>query len=175
MDLSKLLAISGKPGLFKSLAQTKTGVVVESLIDGKRFPAFAHERISSLAEISVFTNEDDVPLEKVFKKIYEKYEAKQAIDHKSDGKELKAFMLEILPDYDQERVYTSDIKKIVMWYNLLVEKDMLDFTEDESEEESKEETTEASGSEQEETTELEQEEDIAPDSSEEEQGSVDKA
>ena len=124
MDLSKLLAISGKPGLFKSLAQTKSGVVVESLIDGKRFPAFAHERISSLAEISVFTNEDDVSLEKVFKKIYEKYEAKQAIDHKSDGKELKTFMLEILPDYDQERVYTSDIKKIVMWYNLLVEKDM---------------------------------------------------
>jgi hypothetical protein len=133
MDLSKILAISGKTGLFNSLAQTKTGVVVESLIDGKRFPAFAHDRISSLAEISVFTNEDDVPLEDVFKKMFEKYEGKQAIDHKADGDELKALMLEILPDYDQERVYTSDIKKIVMWYNLLVEKEMLDFSDEESE------------------------------------------
>jgi hypothetical protein len=131
MDLSKVLAISGKPGLYDSVAQTKTGVVVESLIDGKRFPAFAHERISSLAEISVFTVEDDLPLEDVFKKIYEKYEGKQAIDHKASGDDLKAFMLEILPEYDQDRVYTSDIKKIVMWYNLLVEKEMLDFTEKE--------------------------------------------
>jgi hypothetical protein len=135
MDLSKILAISGKPGLFNSIAQTKTGVVVESLIDGKRFPAFAHERISSLAEISVFTIEDDMPLKDVFKKIYEKYEGSQAIDHKAGGAELKAFMLEIIPDYDQDRVYTSDIKKIVMWYNLLVEKEMLDFSEDEAAEE----------------------------------------
>jgi len=140
MDLSKILAISGKPGLFNSVAQTKTGVVVESLIDGKRFPAFAHERISSLAEISVFTVDDDLPLEDVFKKIFEKYDGKKTIDHKASGDELKAFMLEILPDYDQDRVYTSDIKKIAMWYNLLVEKDMLDFT---GEEEAADENTEA--------------------------------
>ncbi len=140
MDLSKVLAISGKPGLFNSIAQTKAGVVVESLLDGKRFPAFAHERISSLAEISVFTVDDDLPLEDVFKKIYEKYEGKKAIDHKVSGGELKAFMLEILPEYDQDRVYTSDIKKLVMWYNLLVEKDMLEFTEEE--ETAEEETTE---------------------------------
>ena len=140
MDLSKVLAISGKPGLFNSIAQTKPGVVVESLLDGKRFPAFAHERISSLAEISVFTVDDDLPLEDVFKKIYEKYEGKKAIDHKVSGGELKAFMLEILPEYDQDRVYTSDIKKLVMWYNLLVEKDMLEFTEEE--ETAEEETTE---------------------------------
>jgi hypothetical protein len=157
MDLSKILAISGKPGLFNSVAQTKTGVVVESLIDGKRFPAFAHERISSMAEISVFTVDDDLPLEDVFKKIYEKYEGKQAIDHKASGDDLKAFMLEILPEYDQDRVYTSDIKKIVMWYNLLVEKEMLDFTEEEevaeevaeSEETATEETTDTGAKEDE--------------------------
>jgi hypothetical protein len=138
MDLSKILAISGKPGLFKNIAQTKSGVVVESLIDGKRFPAFAHERISSLAEISVFTIDDDLPLRDVLKKIHGKYEGGQAIDHKSSGPELKAFMIELIPDYDQERVYTSDIKKILMWYNLLVEKEMLDFSEDEKAEEAAE-------------------------------------
>ncbi len=152
MDLSKILAISGKPGLFNSLAQTKTGVVVESLIDGKRFPAFAHERISSLAEISVFTNDDDMPLEDVFKKIFEKYEGGQAIDHKISGDKLKAFLLEIVPDYDQERVYTSDIKKIVMWYNLLIENEMLDFSEEETTEE-----TEAAVDEDAETAESEPE------------------
>jgi len=153
MDLSKILAISGKPGLFESVAQTKTGVLVESLVDGKRFPAFAHERISSLAEISVFTVDDDLPLKDVFRKIHEKYEGKQAIDHKAGGNELKAFMLEILPDYDQDRVYTSDIKKIVMWYNLLAEKDMLDFSEEEAAEKAAEENTEKVESEAEETKE----------------------
>ena len=142
MDLSKILAISGKPGLFKNIAQTKSGVVVESLIDGKRFPAFAHERISSLAEISVFTIDDDLPLRDVLKKIHGKYEGGQAIGHKSSGPELKAFMIELIPDYDQERVYTSDIKKILMWYNLLVEKEMLDFSEDEEAEETEEATDE---------------------------------
>jgi hypothetical protein len=134
MDLSKILAISGKPGLYKNIAQTKSGVVVESLTDGKRFPAFAHERISSLAEISVFTTDEDVPLKDVFRKIYEKYEGEKCIDHKVSGDELKAFLEEILPDYDRERVYTSDIKKIVMWYNLLVEKEMMDFSDEEEEE-----------------------------------------
>jgi len=134
MDLSKILAISGKPGLYKNIAQTKSGVVVESLTDGKRFPAFAHERISSLAEISVFTTDEDVPLKDVFRKIYEKYEGEKCIDHKVSGNELKAFLEEILPDYDRERVYTSDIKKIVMWYNLLVEKEMMDFSDEEEEE-----------------------------------------
>ncbi len=134
MDLSKILAISGKPGLYKNIAQTKSGVVVESLTDGKRFPAFAHERISSLAEISVFTTDEDVPLKDVFRKIYEKYEGEKCIDHKVSGDELKAFLEEILPDYDRERVYTSDIKKIVMWYNLLVEKEIMDFSDEEEEE-----------------------------------------
>ena len=133
MDLSKILAISGKPGLYKNIAQTKSGVVVESLTDGKRFPAFAHEKISSLAEISVFTTDEDIPLNDVFRKIYEKYEGGKCIDHKVSSDELKAFFEEILPEYDRERVYTSDIKKIVMWYNLLVEKEMMDFSDEEEE------------------------------------------
>ncbi|MFP4470204.1 MAG: DUF5606 domain-containing protein [Bacteroidales bacterium] len=133
MDLSNILAISGKPGLYKNVAQSKTGVIVESIEDGKRFPAFAHERISSLAEISIFTTEEDVPLEDVLKKIYEKYDGKQVLDAKSDGEALKSFMEEVLPNYDKERVYTSDIKKLVQWYNILVAHDMLDFTEQEAE------------------------------------------
>lgn len=131
MDLTKILAISGKPGLYKSLGQTKTGLIVESLIDGKRFPAFSHERMSSLAEISVFTVDEDVSLKDVLKKIHEKYEGGQAISSSASGNELKTFMEEVLPNYDPDRVYTSDIKKIVNWYNLLAEKEMLDFTDDE--------------------------------------------
>jgi len=133
MDLSKILAISGKPGLFQNIAQTKTGVIVESLVDGKRFPAFSHERISSLAEISVFTQSEDVPLKTVLKKIFEKYQGGKAIDHKASGAELRDFMEEVAPDYDKERVYSSDIKKLVMWYNLLVEKGLLDFSDEENE------------------------------------------
>ncbi|OYT13598.1 MAG: hypothetical protein B6I19_04370 [Bacteroidetes bacterium 4572_114] len=118
-------------------------------------------------------------LEKVLKKIYEKYEAKKAIDHKSSGSELKAFMLEILPDYDQDRVYTSDIKKIVMWYNLLVEKDLLDFNEDEKEEdtaeEGNEETSEATEPDTEEIVETDEEETGEADSKEEEENKADKA
>jgi hypothetical protein len=142
MDLTKILAISGKPGLFKTLGQTKTGLIVESIIDGKRFPAFSHERMSSLAEISVFAADEDVSLEEVLKRIYEKHEGKPAINPSAKGEELKAFMKEILPNYDEERVYTSDIKKIITWYNLLAEKEMLDFTEEKEEEKKVEDTTE---------------------------------
>ncbi len=132
MDLSKILAISGKPGLYKNVGQTKTGVIVESITDGKRFPAFAHERISSLAEISIFTTGEDIPLEDVFKKIYEKYDGEKVLDKKPGGTELKEFLAEVLPDYDRDRVYVSDIKKLVQWYNLLVEHDMMEFSEEEA-------------------------------------------
>lgn len=136
MDLSTILAISGKPGLCKSVAQTKNGLIVESLIDGKRFPVFTHERMSSLAEISVFAVDEDVPLDEVLKKIYEKYDGKPAISPSSKGDQLKAFMKEVMPNYDEDRVYTSDIKKILTWYNLLAEKEMLDFTEEPEEDKS---------------------------------------
>lgn len=133
MDLSKILSISGKPGLYKMLAQTKNGLVVESLIDGKRFTAFSHERISTLEEISIYTEDEDKPLREVLKAIHDKQEGKAAISPKSDGKELKTFFEEAVPDYDKENVYVSDIKKVIGWYNTLVEHDLLDFTEEEEE------------------------------------------
>ena len=132
MDLSKILAISGKPGLFKMLSQTKTGFIVESLLDGKRFPVFAHERVSSLEEISIFsTLEEDIPLKDILKMIFTRTEGKAAPDPKSTQEEQKAFFVEAVPDHDQERVHASDIRKVLGWYNLLLEKGMLTFEEEE--------------------------------------------
>jgi hypothetical protein len=150
MDLSKILSISGKSGLFQVVSQLKNAVLVESLLDKKRFPAFAHEKISSLEEIAVFTATEDKPLKEILKAIYEKQEGKPAVDAKSDDKVLKAFFLEVVPDYDTERVYISDIRKIINWYNLLQAHNMLDFTEKEEEktEEKKEETGAAESAEE---------------------------
>jgi len=133
MDLSKILSIAGKNGLFKVVSQAKNAVIVESLNDGKRFPAFGHEKMSSLEEISVFTTGEDMALKEVFKAFYEKLEGKPAIDHKSDNNALKKFFLEIVPEFDQDRVYVSDIRKMVAWYNTLREKELLDFTDEKKE------------------------------------------
>lgn len=140
MDLTEIMSISGKPGLYKMISQTKNGMLVESMLDQKRFPVFAHEKISSLEEISIFTENDDLPLKDIFKKINDLLEGGKALSHKSSPEELKEFFEDAVPDYDKERVYVSDIKKVIQWYNLLHEKDMLDFTEDE---EDKEESKEA--------------------------------
>ncbi len=133
MELSKILSISGRAGLFQVISQLKNAVLVESLLDKKRFPAFAHEKISSLEEIAVFTATEDKPLKDVFKAIYDKLEGKPALDPKSDDKMLQAFFLEVVPDYNSNRVYISDIRKIISWYNLLIEHNLLDFTEKEEE------------------------------------------
>ncbi len=130
MDLSKILSISGRSGLFKVISQGKNAVIVESLVDNKRFPAFGHERMSSLEEISLFTTGEDRPLKDVLKAFFEKLEGKPASDPKSaDAALLKTFG-ELVPDYDPDRVYISDIRKIFSWYNLLLENQMLDFTEE---------------------------------------------
>lgn len=130
MDYSKILSVSGRHGLFKVVSQLKNAVLVESLIDKKRFPAFAHEKINSLEEIAVFTTGEDKPLKDVLKAIFEKLEGKPAIDPKAaDNKALKDFFIGVIPDYDEERVYISDIKKIISWYNLLLENNLLDFPE----------------------------------------------
>ena len=143
MDLSKIMAISGKPGLFKMLSQAKSGLIVESLTDGKRFPVFAHERISSLEEISIFTTvEEDLPLKDVFKKMYDKLNGQHGPDVKTPEVEVKQFFHDTIPEYDAERVYISDMKKTIAWYNLLLDKEMLDFTEEKSEEEAAPEETE---------------------------------
>ena len=134
MDLSKILAISGKPGLYKMLAQTKNGFVVESMTDGKRFTAFAHERVSTLEEISIYTTGEDKPLKEVLKAIYDKTNGQPAISHKADEKELTAFFEEAVPDYDKEKVYISDIRKAISWFNTLHEYNLLEFKEENEEE-----------------------------------------
>jgi hypothetical protein len=134
MDLTKILAISGKPGLYRMLSQTKTGFVVESLADGKRFPVFAHERVSSLEEISIFTTgEEDIPLKDVFRKFSETLEGKPGPDSKSDNAAVRKLFEKAIPNYDQEKVYISDMKKAIAWYSILLENNLLDFSGEEEE------------------------------------------
>lgn len=143
INVKDLMAIAGKPGLFKYLAQARNGVVVESLTDKKRTVAPPTARVSALEDISVFSDDGDVPLADVLMKIYEKEDGGKAIDQKSANEELKAYFLEAMPDYDDERVYVSDIKKVIAWYNLLQEMDMLevvDKKEDAPEDESNDKT-----------------------------------
>ncbi|KAA3651571.1 MAG: hypothetical protein DWP98_02850 [Bacteroidetes bacterium] len=143
MKLTGIISIAGKPGLSKIVTQSKNGIIVESLIDGKRFPVQGSQRVSSLDDISIYTYEEDVLLGEVFEKIYKKEAGKEAISHKTSEAELKAYIKEILPNYDAERVYNSDLKKIVQWYNLLLGKDLLKIEEEEKEEkgEDKKQTT----------------------------------
>ena len=133
MDLTEILSIAGKQGLFKMIAKSKQNVIVESLIDKKRFPVFATDRVSSLEEITVFTTDDNVTLKEVLKKIYDKHSGGPSIESSSDGNTLRKYFEEILPDFDKERVYNSDIKKIISWYNLLQKEGLLSFTEEEVE------------------------------------------
>ncbi|HEX7412364.1 MAG TPA: DUF5606 domain-containing protein [Bacteroidales bacterium] len=119
MNLKDILSITGKPGLFKTVAQAKNGVIVESITDGKRFQVFANDKISSLEEISIFTNADDLPLKEVIKRIYDKENGAVAADPKSDDKAMREYFASVVPEYDQERVYVSHIRKILAWYNLL--------------------------------------------------------
>ena len=122
MNLKDIASISGKPGLFKVVKPTRTGVVLETIDEQKsRIVANANNRVSLLQEISIYTTGDDasISLENVFTRIYEKYNKTLKVDAKSDPSILKSFLEEIVPDYDTERVYTSDIKKLVAWYLLL--------------------------------------------------------
>jgi len=137
--LKGILAISGQSGLFKMVAESKNSIIVESLDTQKRIPVYSSAKVSALEDIAIYTYEGDTPLKDVFKLISEKEEGGAALSHKASGKELKTYFTEILPDFDQERVYVSDIKKVLMWYNTLQEKEMLDFSEpEETEEETKE-------------------------------------
>ncbi len=125
MNLEKVLAISGKPGLFVLKLQTRTGFVAESLADGKKITVNLKSNVSLLSEISVYTYEGEKPLREVMASIAEKENKGPAISHKEDNGTLAAYFKEILPNYDEERVYASDIKKILNWYNLLQSKGLL--------------------------------------------------
>ncbi len=133
MDLSKIMTISGKGGLYKVASQTRSGLLAESLTDGKRVHVFATERSSTLEDISIFTDEGELPLKKVLWRIYEKEEGKPVSISKSDEKALKKAFDEVIPEYDKERVYPSDIKKVFSWYNILLENDMISKPEEEEE------------------------------------------
>lgn len=138
MDLSKIVSIAGKPGLFMIKSQAIGRIIVESLIDGKCTPAFARDRMSSLEEISIFSVDEDKPLKEVFKGIHDKMGDKVDFDYKkASNDELKAKFLEVMPDYDQDAVYPSDMKKVFQWYQMLMDKNLLDFTEEEKAEEAK--------------------------------------
>lgn len=132
--LKGILALSGQSGLFKLIAEAKNNIIVESLENGKRIPVYSTTRVSTLEDIAIYTDAADVPLKEVFQKIAEKENSGKSVDHKSSANVLKNYFAGILPDYDRERVYVSDIKKVILWYNLLQEKGLLDFTEEEEEE-----------------------------------------
>jgi len=127
MTLDKIIAVTEKPGLYKIISQTKVSIIVESLINKKRFPISTMHNVSVLDNIAIYTFEKEVPLKLVFKTIAEKEEGKECISHKESAAKLVAYFKEILPDYDDERVYTSNIKKVYQWYNLLVQNDF-DFS-----------------------------------------------
>lgn len=139
MDLKKIVAVSGRPGLYEIKAQSKGGIIVESLLDGKRFPITVTHNVSVLNDIAIYTYEEEVPLREIFKTIFEKEQGAASITHKSSSKELTTYFSEILPNYDAERVYASNIKKVIQWYNLLAGKnfDFTAVTEEENEETAK--------------------------------------
>ena len=129
MDLTKIVSISGKPGLFVIKSQAVGRIIVESVLDGKCIPAFARDRMSSLEEISIFSVDEDKPLKEVFMSIHEKMGDQVDFDYKkATNDQLKAKFLEVMPDYDQDAVYPSDMKKVFAWYQMLVDKNLLDFT-----------------------------------------------
>ena len=119
MSIQKILAIAGKPGLYELKIQTRTGFVAESLTDGKRITVGLRSNVSLLSEIAVYTYTEEIRLAEVLKAIATKENDGPAISHKEDDAKLKAYFREVLPEFDEDRVYTSDIKKIFNWYNIL--------------------------------------------------------
>lgn len=133
IQLKDIMSISGKGGLFRFIAQARNRIVVESLDDQKRHVAPATARISSLEDIAIFTMDEEVALADIFFKIHEQTEGKETLSHKSSAAELKAYFEELVPEYDEERVYVSDIKKVVQWYNQLQQHGLLEIIDKEEE------------------------------------------
>ena len=127
MELKDILTISGWPGLYRYVARSQRGVIVESLADGTRKNAAAASKMSSLTEISMFTENEDIPLAEVLTKIYAYTGGQPAIDRKESPEKLKAYMAEVLPDYDRSRVHVSDMQKLFSWYNILLAAGMTTF------------------------------------------------
>ena len=143
MDLTKIVSISGKPGLYVIKSQAIGRLIVESVLDGKCTPAFARDRMSSLEEISIFSTDEDRPLKDVFKMIHEKMGDKVDFDYKkASNDELREKFAFVMPDYDEDAVYPSDMRKVFAWYQMLMDKNLLDFTEDEAKPEAEAENAE---------------------------------
>ncbi len=141
MDLSGIISIAGMSGLYKVIAQTKNGLIVESLIDKKRIPAYSTHRVSALEDVSMYSTGDDVALKDVLQKIYDKEKGAPCINHKSPDAELRSYFKTAFAEYDEERVHTSDIKKVISWYNILQKEGLLEKKEEKTEEEKSEEKT----------------------------------
>lgn len=133
--LKEILSISGKPGLQKLISNSSNAIIVESLLDGKRFPAYSNSKIIALEDISIYTENEDLPLKEVFKRIYDKQNGEPTLNHKEATEKIVTYFEEIVPEYDKDRVYVSDMRKIIQWYNLLNEKGYLKFQEEEVSEE----------------------------------------
>ncbi|MET6990162.1 DUF5606 family protein [Sediminicola arcticus] len=139
MSLDKILSIGGKPGLYKLLTQTRSGFVAESLLDGKKITVGFKNNVSVLSEIAIYTLEEEVPLREVFQNIQKKEDGGMtSVGHKDDKLKLEEYFFEVLPNYDEDRVYMSDIKKVVQWYNILLEQGITDFAAKQEKEETKE-------------------------------------
>ena len=120
--LSKILSITGRPGLYKLISTNKNLNIVESLADGKRIPVYPQEKVVALSDVSIYTSDGDTPLREVMRQMKEKEKGgKASIGSKASGSELFAYLKEVLPDYSRESVYASDVKKIISWYNILIE------------------------------------------------------
>ena len=133
--LKEILSMTGRPGLFKLVSQGKNMLIVESLIDGKRIPAYTKDKVVSLGDIAIFTETAEVPLGKVLEALKVKENGGVcSIDPKADNDKLRNYLSEILPDYDRDRVYPSDIRKLLSWYNILINAQITDFLEEEKEE-----------------------------------------
>ncbi len=130
MNLEKILSISGKPGLYKIISKSKKSLIVESLEDKKRFPVNALNNVSSLGDIAIYTYDEEIPLKEVLRNIFTKENGGAALDPKSGKEQLTAYFREVLPEYDEERVYASNFKKIVQWYNILIASEF-DFSDTE--------------------------------------------
>ena len=133
MSLEKILTISGKPGLYQLQNQTRSGFLATSLVDGKKISVSAKQNVSILSEIAIYTLTEELPLSEIFTKISNKENGGEAISHKSTKDELEEYFFEILPDYDEDRVYPSDIKKVVQWYNLLTKHGVTNFKNESTE------------------------------------------
>jgi hypothetical protein len=137
IDLTGIIAITGQPGLYKIVAQSKNGIIVEGLADKKRVNVYASTKVSTLSDISMFTTGDDKPIEEIMTAVFDKEKGGPAVDSKADDKAVEAYFKAVVPDYDKDRVYVSNMRKLFSWYNTLQTTDNLKKKEEKKEGEEK--------------------------------------